>query len=87
VPPNWVAGAQVRYAVSFVAAQYESAPGPWSATVAVAANQAFPTPTGVPTGPAGTLMRRVYREFQGAVFTYVGQIADNATTTFIDTNP
>lgn len=87
VPPNWVAGAQVRYAVSFVAAQYESAPGPWSATVAVAANQAFPMLTGVPTGPAGTLMRRVYREFQGAVFTYVGQIADNATTTFIDTNP
>lgn len=85
-PPNWVAGAQVRYAVSFVANLYESNPGPWCPTTTVAANQSFPTLTGVPTGPAGTLARRVYREFQGAPYSYVGQIADNTTTTFIDDN-
>lgn len=87
VPPNWVAGAQVRYAVSFVAQLYESNPGPWGAWTTVAANQAFPTLTGVPTGPAGTLMRRVYRQFQNTPFTYVGQVADNVTTTFIDNMP
>jgi hypothetical protein len=86
-PPNWVAGAQVRYAVSYVAQLYESDPGPWAATVTVAANQAFPTITGVPVGPAGTLMRHVYRQFLTTPYTYVGQIADNVTTTFIDNMP
>lgn len=87
VPPNWVAGAQVRYAVSFVTDLYESNPGPWGATATVAANQAFPTLTGLPTGPAGTLMRRIYRQFLNAPYAYVGQIADNTTTTFVDTAP
>ena len=87
VPPHWVSGAQVRYAVSFVANLYESDPGPWAAFTTVGANQAFPTLTGVPTGPAGTLMRRIYREFSGAPATYVGQIADNTTTSFIDNTP
>jgi hypothetical protein len=88
VPPNWVAGAQVRYAVSVVNNLYESDIGPWppgGAFTTVAANQAYPTLTGVPVGPAGTVARRIYRQFINTPETYVGQIADNTTTTFIDT--
>jgi hypothetical protein len=87
VPPNWVSGAQVRYAVSFVLNLYESNPGPWSAYVTVGADQAFPTVTNIPIGPAGTVGRRIYREFVGTPCTYVGQIPDNVTTTFIDNTP
>ena len=83
-PPNWVAGAQVRYAASVVNTLYESDIGPWGAFTTVAANQAYPTLTGVPVGPAGTTMRRIYRQFINTPCTYVGQIADNTTTTFID---
>ncbi len=92
VPPNWVAGAQVRYAASVVLANYESNIGPWSALTTVAANQAFPSLTGLPIGPAGTVARRVYRQITlpNAVAgppIYVGQVADNVTTGFIDTTP
>jgi hypothetical protein len=86
VPPNWVQGTQVRYAASVVNNLYESNLGPWGAFTTVGANQAYPTLTGVPLGPAGTLMRRVYRQFANTPYTYVGQIADNTTTTFIDNN-
>jgi hypothetical protein len=84
VPPNWVQGAQVRYAVSIVNNLYESNIGPWGTFTVVGANQAFPTLTGLPVGPAGTLIRRIYRQFTGTPCTYVGEIADNTTTTFID---
>lgn len=87
VPPNWVQGAQVRYAFSFVAPLYESAMCPWSPVTTVGANQAYPTLTGISAGPAGTTARRVYRQFGTTPPVYVGQIPDNATTTFIDTNP
>jgi hypothetical protein len=88
VPPNWVQGAQVRYAASFVNTAYESDLGPWSGWTTVGASQAYPTLTGVPTGPAaGTVARRIYRQFGQNPPTYVGQIADNATTTFIDHLP
>lgn len=86
VPPNWVSGAQVRYAVSFLTSLYESDPGPWCAYVTVA-NQAYPTLTGVPTGPAGTLSRKIYRQFRNGWYTYVGQLPDNSTTIFVDTLP
>ena len=38
----------------------------------------------MPVGPAGTLARQIYRQFVNMPETYVGQIADNTTTTFID---
>lgn len=86
--PPWVAGAQVRYAVSFTTGQvpsngYESEPGPWSPYVTVAANQAVPTLT-VPLGPAGTAYRYIYRQFSGQSYSFVGSVGDNTTTTFID---
>jgi hypothetical protein len=83
VLPNWIQGAQVHYAVSIVNNLYESDIGPWAAFTVVGANQAYPTLT-VPVGPAGTVARRIYREFANKPCTYVGQIADNTTTTFID---
>jgi hypothetical protein len=86
VPPNWINGNQVRYAVSFLTLLYESNPGPWGTWVTIQ-NQAFPTLTGIPTGSAGTVGRRIYRQFQGSTYSYVGQISDNTTTTFIDNNP
>ena len=84
VSPSWVAGAEVSYAVSFVNKLYESAPGPWSDAATVGGDHACPTLDDVPTGPAGTLARRIYRRFKGQAYRYVGQIADNSTTTFTD---
>jgi hypothetical protein len=55
VPPSWVQGQQVRYAVSILNSLYESNIGPWGAFTVVGANQAYPTLNGVPEGPAGTL--------------------------------
>lgn len=86
VPPNWANGNQVRYAVSFLTMLYESNLGPWGTWVTIQ-NQAFPTLTGIPTGPPGTVGRRVYRQFQGSPYVYVGQISDNTTTISIDHNP
>jgi hypothetical protein len=41
--------------------------------------------TNIPTGPAGTVGRNIYRtKAGGTVFFYCGNIADNATTTFAD---
>ncbi len=87
VPPDWVSGAQVRYAVSLLTNLYESNPGPWCTYITVGPNQAYPTVTNIPTGPAGAIGRRIYREFVNAPYTYVGQIMDNVTTTFIDQLP
>lgn len=87
VPPNWVSGAQVHYAVSFLTSLYQSDLGPWCAYLTVGPNQAYPTLTGVPTGPAGTLARGVYRQFTGGWYTPVGWIQDNTTTAFIDNTP
>jgi hypothetical protein len=87
VPPHWLAGGTVSYAVSFVGRQYESAAGPWGAAATIGAKQAYPTLNAIPTGPAGTLARRIYRRFKDAPYSYVGQIADNSTTTFTDLTP
>lgn len=44
--------------------------------------------TSVPTGPSGTLARRVYRTKNGgATYYLVAEIADNVTTTFTDNVP
>ena len=84
VPPNWVKGARVRYAVSMVSNLYESDIGPWGAFTVVGANQAYPTLNGVPVGPAGIQKRRIYRQFGNTPCIFIGEIADNTTTTFID---
>jgi hypothetical protein len=86
VPPNWENGARVRYAVSFVAEVYESDPGPWCGYVTVM-DQAYPALTGIALGPAGTLGRRIYRQFQDRPFTYVGEIPNNTATRFEDNLP
>lgn len=87
VPPNWVNGNQVRYCVSFVDGLNETNPGPWGAYVTLN-NQFLPTVTGIPTDPTGTAKaRNVYREFVGKPFQYVGTLADNISTTFIDRMP
>lgn len=87
VPPNWVNNALVHYAVSFVGVFNESDPGPWCPYLVVGLNQAYPTLTDVPTGPAGTNARNIYRQFSGGWYLRVGQIPDNVTTTFIDNQP
>ncbi len=74
----------MRYAVSVVNDRYESNIGPWGAFTTVGDTEAYPTVTGVPAGPSGTLARRIYRQFVSTPHTFVGQIADNTTTTFID---
>jgi hypothetical protein len=86
IPPNWVNGNQVRYAVSFVSPDYESTTGPSCAYFTL--NNAFqPTLTGLPLGPAGTVSRNVYREFLNKPFAYCGSVNDNTTTTFVDNTP
>lgn len=87
LPPNWVNGNQVRYCISFVNGLNETNPGPWGAYVTLN-NQFLPTVTGIPTDPTGTAKaRNVYREFVGKPFQYVGTIANNTDTTFIDRMP
>ncbi len=86
VPPNWVMGSQVRYAVSFVSQLYESEPGVWCNYVTVM-DQAYPTLTGVPLGPAATRSRKIYRQFENGAYTYVGELPNNTATTFVDSLP
>lgn len=41
--------------------------------------------TGIPTGPTGTLARRLWRtKAGGSEYFFVGQISDNTTSTFVD---
>ena len=89
--PDWVSGASVRYAVSFVRANDETPTGPWSSW----------RPSGgwsqgqlgsVPIDPSGlALSRRIYRQFQRpdgtrTVTVPVGDVPDNATAVFVDTS-
>lgn len=89
VPPNWVSGNTVRYAVSFTNADgmWESATGPWAAYATIA-DEAFPTLDDIPTDPTGTATgRNIWRQFGTDPLTFVGSIGDNVTTTFTDTTP
>jgi hypothetical protein len=86
IPPNWVNGNQVRYAVSFVSRTFESDLGPSGAYATL--NNAFqPTLTGLPTGPDGVTARNIYRGFANRPVTYCGTVSDNTTTTFVDNTP
>ncbi|HVH78247.1 MAG TPA: hypothetical protein VM782_02555, partial [Stellaceae bacterium] len=84
-PPDWVNGNQVRYRVSFEGDTFESVPGPASPYVTLQDNKFEPRLNGVPTGPAGVIARRIYRQFVDCPIVYVGRIDDNTTTVFFDT--
>lgn len=84
VPPNWVNGNSVRYAVSFGNGQFESDFGPWSNWFSIQ-NEAFPLLGAVPTDPTGVATARyIWRQFTGSSPTLAGIINDNTTTTFND---
>jgi hypothetical protein len=83
MPPNWVEGARVRYAMSFLAGpdrgdpRYESDLGPWSPYVTVGANQSFPELGNLPVGPPTTIERFIYRQFGTDVPTCIVRIEGN----------
>lgn len=94
MPPNWVEGAQVRYAASFLAGpdpqdpRYESDLGPWGDYATVGANQSVPTLTDIPVGPPTTFERIVYRQFDGQAATRVIWLQGNdAEVSFKDEVP
>ena len=73
------------WAVTFTKAGQESERGP-SVSFAITGSAAHGSLTAVPTGPAGTTGRNVYRTVVSGTtdFRLVGSIADNSTTTFDD---
>lgn len=73
------------WAVTFTKAGAESELGP-SASFAITGSAAHGSLTSVPTGPAGTTGRNIYRTIVSGTtdFRLVGSIADNTTTTFDD---
>lgn len=87
--PNWVAGAKVRYAVSFANASGASAMGPWCDWAGVA-NRSLPQ-LSLPIDPLGlATARHVHRQFTapsatqpGAIQT-VGIVQDNETRKWVD---
>jgi hypothetical protein len=83
IPPDWVSGNQVRYAVSFASLAFESTLGPSSSYITL--QDKFEPRLRVPTGPAGVHMRRIYRQFVNRPITYIGTIDDNVTDFFADT--
>jgi len=94
MPPNWKEGAQVRYAVSFLAGpdpldpRYESDLGPWGDYATVGANQSAPTLTDLPIGPPTTIERLVYRQFDGQAATrIIGPAGNDPNVSFKDPMP
>lgn len=84
--PNWVAGATVSYAVSWVNSCGASPLGPWSDPIAVTGS-AFPT-INVPVDPMMLAQsRHVQRRFGNGAPQVVGIVPDNQTTTFQDKTP
>jgi hypothetical protein len=84
VPPNWVAGKRLRYAVSFFRDHEESDLGPWSDQVTLK-DRFFPTLIGIPVDASGRAKgRRIWRQLDSAQFELVGEIPDNTATIFID---
>lgn len=78
-----ITGTSLTWVYTYVTALgQESAPSPPSTgTSSYTANDV--DLTSVSTGPAGTTARKIYRVLSGTYF-YVGQIADNTTTTYTD---
>ncbi len=84
IPPDWVSGNQVRYAVSFASEEFESTLGPASPYSTL--QDKFEPRLRVPTGPAGVHVRRIYRQFVNRPIAYVATIGDNVTDFFTDTS-
>lgn len=86
IPNN--GGSGYQWSVTFVyGSRGESLAGTQSGTQAP--NNQTVGLTGVPTGPSGTTARRIYRRDLSATTNprvFVGEIADNTTTTFTDDN-
>jgi hypothetical protein len=77
------------YAVTYVTASVESAPGPLS-TVYVADGAHVVSLTAIPTGPGGTTKRGIYRtkandNAPNPTLYFVAYVNDNVTTTYTDT--
>ncbi|HLJ67748.1 MAG TPA: hypothetical protein VKX16_10360 [Chloroflexota bacterium] len=82
---NLTASSTYYYAVTYVGNYGETGLGtPFS--VALDSSHNGVSLTSLPTGPAGTTARNIYRtKAGGSVFYYAGTILDNATTTYTDT--
>jgi len=75
------------YTQTFVTALGETAPWPGTATVVNPSSQQVNL-SAIPTGPAGTIARRIYRTPATPTdpkdYRFVAEIADNTTTTYTD---
>jgi len=94
VPPNpprrWVDGNRIRYAVSFYNEEAESLRSNWTEWIEIN-GFALPFLIDIPTGPEGTIGRKIYRQFwiQEAIEhadeeEVIGALEDNTTTEFQD---
>jgi hypothetical protein len=73
------------YKVTFYDATGETIGSPASGSVTTTAGQGKVSLTNIPLGPLGTIGRYIYRtKAGGSVYYRVGQVMDNATTTFED---
>ena len=86
--PGTSSTVEVRYCVSFLGSLYESVVGPFSATMTVSKGSQQ-TLTGIPVAdPSSSVrMRNIYRQIAGTQIAFCGTLADNQTTTFVDTLP
>jgi len=76
-----------RYAVTLVNANGETTPGAEAQITTTSGNQQVQL-SGIPTGPAGTTARRVYRtEVGSSQKKLAAVISDNTTTTLLDQAP
>lgn len=78
-----------RYALTFVSPAGETEIGTEASVTTTAGNQAVNL-TAIPTGPAGTTARKLYRSAAGGAAgttRFVATVGDNTTTTFNDTLP
>ncbi|WP_156372722.1 hypothetical protein [Deinococcus sp. Leaf326] len=93
---EWRMGYSVRYAISYIDSKGKELVGPYSAWIGDT-DFARPLLINLPSGPSGTVARRVYRQFlteaqrgqQGKLLSpdvNGNSLADNTTTTFQDMN-
>jgi len=77
-----------HYKVTFVTANGETVAGTVSATITTTGGNQQVDLTGIPTGPAGTTQRKIYRTaVGGSTYKLAGTIANNTATTLSDTTP
>ncbi len=76
-----------EYAVTFVTANGETTPGALRGITTTSGNQKVNL-SSIPTGPAGTTARRIYRSAVGGGDLFLAdEIADNETTGYLDETP